>query len=144
MLTHPADGDWLMYRRNYQGWSFSPLKQITTANVKGLQLKWAWAMNEGGASEITPIVHDGVMFLSNTDNTVQALDAKTGELIWENRIGPALAALSMAAPAAMALYEDKVFVTTTDAHLVALDAATGKIGLEHRARQRTGTPRPAA
>src|SRR3984885_1643125 len=78
MLTHPADGDWLMFRRNYQGWSFSPLTQINGNNVKYLQLKWAWAMNEGGANEVTPIVHDGILFLSNTDNIVQALDAKTG------------------------------------------------------------------
>ena len=88
MLTHPADDDWLMFRRNYQGWSFSPLRQIDVNNVKNLQLKWAWAMNEGGANEVTPIVHDGILFLSNTDNIVQALDAKTGKLIWENRIGP--------------------------------------------------------
>ena len=45
-------------------------------------------MNEGGANEVTPIVHDGILFLSNTDNIVQALDAKSGKLIWENRIGP--------------------------------------------------------
>src|SRR5258706_11635607 len=88
MLVHPVDGEWLMYRRNYQGWSFSPLKQITPENVKGLTLKWAWNMNEGGASQVTPIVHAGTMFLSNTSNTVQALDARSGELIWENRIGP--------------------------------------------------------
>ena len=62
MLLHPADGEWLMYRRNYQGWSYSPLKQITPENVKNLTLKWAWNMNEGGASQVTPIVHAGVMF----------------------------------------------------------------------------------
>jgi len=75
MLAKPADADWLMYRRNYQGWSHSPLGQITTANVKDLQLVWSWAMNDGGASQVTPIVHDGVMFLSNVANTVQALVA---------------------------------------------------------------------
>ncbi|HSS14886.1 MAG TPA: c-type cytochrome, partial [Rhizomicrobium sp.] len=48
MLVNPPDGEWLMYRRNYQGWSYSPLKQITPDNVKGLTLKWAWNMNEGG------------------------------------------------------------------------------------------------
>ncbi len=89
MLAHPKDGDWLMYRRTYQGWSHSPLAQVNTGNVKNIQLAWSWAMNEGGASEVTPIIHDGIMFLSNTANTVQALNAATGELIWENRIGPA-------------------------------------------------------
>jgi alcohol dehydrogenase (cytochrome c) len=125
MLLEPPDADWLMFRRNYQGWSFSPLKQINAANVKNLQLKWAWAMNEGGANEVTPIVHDGVMFLSNTDNIVQALDARTGKLIWENRIGPRSPYL-YGGNRSLALYEDKVFVATTDAHLAALDARSGK------------------
>jgi alcohol dehydrogenase (cytochrome c) len=126
MLTNPPDGDWLMPRRNYQGWSFSPLREITSANVKGLQLKWAWAMNEGGANETHPVVHDGVMFLSNTDNIMQALDAKTGKLIWENRIGPRSPHL-YGGNRGIALYKDKVFTNTTDAHLVALNTTTGKI-----------------
>ncbi|MEY4965849.1 MAG: hypothetical protein RL274_1432 [Pseudomonadota bacterium] len=126
MLANPADGDWLMYRRNYQGWSHSPLKQVTTANVKNLQLVWSWAMNDGGASQVTPIIHDGVMFLSNVANTVQALDAKTGELLWENRIGPA-PLRAYGATRSLALYGDKVFVPTTDAKLYGLDARTGKI-----------------
>ncbi len=126
MLEHPAEGDWLMFRRNYQGWSFSPLKQIDAGNVKDLQLKWAWAMNEGGANEVTPIVHDGIMFLSNTDNIVQALDAKTGTLIWEYRIGPRSPYL-YGGNRSLALYQDKVFIATTDAHVVALDARSGKL-----------------
>src|SRR5580658_1236288 len=88
MLLHPDPGDWLMIRRNYQAWSYSPLDQITADNVKNLRLEWVWAMNDGGANEPTPIVHNGIIYLSNTSNTVQALDAKTGDLIWENRIGP--------------------------------------------------------
>lgn len=126
MLVNPPEGDWLMGRANYQGWSHSPLTQITPANVKGLQLKWAWAMNEGGASEMTPTVHDGVMFLSNTDNIMQALDARTGKLIWEQRIGPRSPHL-YGGNRAIALYKDKVFTNTTDAHLVALNAVTGKV-----------------
>ena len=126
MLTRPSAADWLMARRNYQGWSNSPLAQVTPANVKSLQLKWVWAMNEGGASQITPTVHDGVIFLSNTDNIMQALDARTGKLIWENRIGPASPHL-YGGNRAIALYKDKVFTNTTDAHLVALNAVTGKV-----------------
>ena len=125
MLIHPADGEWPMYRRTYQGWSFSPLKQITPDNVKSLTLKWAWNMNEGGANQVTPIVHAGVMFLSNTSNTVQALDARTGELIWENRLGP-VSKVAYGGTRSLAIYHDKVFVATTDAHLHALDARTGK------------------
>jgi alcohol dehydrogenase (cytochrome c) len=130
MLKHPADSEWLMYRRNYAGWSFSPLKQITPKNVKTLTLKWSWNMNEGGASQVTPIIHSGVMFLSNTSNTVQALDARTGELIWENRIGP-VSKIAYGGTRSLAVYHDKVFVATTDAKIHALDARTGKIVWEH-------------
>jgi len=126
MLRNPDAGDWLMIRRNYQAWSYSPLAQINTANVKGLQLAWEWAMNEGsGANEPTPIVHNGVMYLANVGNIVQALDARTGELIWENRIGPDLSN-GQGAIRSLALYQDKVYLATTDVRLVALDARTGK------------------
>ena len=136
MLRNPPDGDWLMYRRNYQGWSYSPLKEINASNVKRLTLKWAWNMNEGGASQPTPIVHGGVIFLANTSNTVQALDAKTGDLIWENRLGP-VSRIAYGGNRSLALYEDKVYVATTDAKVHALDARTGRVvwqhmlGLEH-------------
>jgi alcohol dehydrogenase (cytochrome c) len=126
MLRNPPEGDWLMYRRNYQGFSSSELKQITPENVGKLQLKWVWAMNEGGASEVTPIVHDGIIFLSNTSNTVQALDGRNGELIWEHRIGP-VATSAYGGTRSLALYDDKVFVATTDARLYALDTRTGKM-----------------
>src|SRR5262249_10644991 len=73
-LRHPDPADWLMTRGNYQAWSYSPLGQITTENVKRLQLAWVWAMNDGGANEPTPIVHDGIIYLTNTSNTLQAID----------------------------------------------------------------------
>ena len=126
MLRHPDPGDWLMIRRNYQAWSNSPLAQITAANVKNLQLQWVWAMDESGANEPTPIVHNGTMFLANTSNIVQALDARTGELIWQNQVGPQVGVGGTIAMRSLALYQDKVFVSTTDAHMVALNATTGK------------------
>jgi alcohol dehydrogenase (cytochrome c) len=126
MLLHPDPGDWLMIRRNYEAWSYSPLNRITTANVKNLRLEWVWAMNDGGASEPTPIVHNGIIYLSNTSNTVQALDGRTGELIWEQRIGPD-STRGYGATRSLALYHDKVFVPTTDARLYALNARTGEI-----------------
>ncbi len=125
MLRNQDPGDWLMARRNYQGWSHSPLTQITRDNVKELQLAWVWSMNEGQTNEPTPVVHNGVMYLNNTLNVVQALDAKSGDLIWENHVGPN-AATGIAAMRNMAIYEDKVYVATTNARLVALDARTGK------------------
>jgi alcohol dehydrogenase (cytochrome c) len=126
MLRYPDPGDWLMIRRNYQAWSFSPLDKITTTNVANLRLEWVWAMNDGGANEPTPIVHNGIIFLSNTSNTVQALDGRTGELIWENRIGPD-STRAYGATRSLALYHDRVFVATTDARLYAINARTGEL-----------------
>jgi alcohol dehydrogenase (cytochrome c) len=125
MLRNQDPADWLMARRNYQGWSYSPLTQVTRDNVKDLQLVWVWSMQDGGANEPTPLVHNGIMYLTNTANVIQALDAKTGELIWEHRVPP-YAHIGAATMRNIALYHDKVFVATTDAHLVALDARTGK------------------
>ena len=125
MLRNPDPGDWLMARRNYQGWSYSPLTQITRENARELQLQWVWPMNEGQGNEPSPLVHNGVLYLINTMNVVQALDGRTGDLIWENHVGPN-AMIGQAAMRNMAIAQDRLFVATTDARLVALDARTGK------------------
>jgi alcohol dehydrogenase (cytochrome c) len=125
-LRNPNPADWLMARGNYQSWSYSPLTEITSANVKRLQLVWVWAMNDGGANEPTPIVHDGIIYLTNTSNTLQALNGRTGELIWENRIGPE-STRAYGATRTLGIYDDKLLLTTTDARLYALDTRTGKI-----------------
>ena len=125
MLKNPPAGDWLMARRNYQAWSYSPLDEITTANVQGLRLAWAWNMNEGGSNQQMPLVHDGIVYLINTMNEVQAIDGATGELIWANQVGPNRA-IGFASMRNLAIYKDKIYLATTDAHLVALDAKTGK------------------
>ena len=128
MLLNPSPNDWLMTRGNYKGWSHSQLNQINKQNVGQLQLAWVWAMNDlVGANEPTPLVHNGIMYLINVDNIVQALDAKSGELLWENRIRPSGArAGGTGAMRNIAIYQDKIYVATTDAHLVTLDAKTGK------------------
>ena len=70
----------------------NPPKEYTTTvyydNVKNLQLKWTWAINDSGANQTTPIVHNGVIYIASPSNIVQALDGKTGDLIWETRVGP--------------------------------------------------------
>ncbi len=125
MLRNPDPADWLMVRRNYFGWSHTPLAQVTRDNVRDLQLAWVWPMNEGQGNETSPLVHNGIVYLVNTMNIVQALDARTGELIWEHHVGPNQM-IGLAAMRNIALGGDKVFVATTDARLVALDARTGK------------------
>jgi alcohol dehydrogenase (cytochrome c) len=125
MLRNPDPADWLMGRGNYASWSYSPLTEINSENVRHLQLAWVWSMNDGGANEPTPIVHDGIVYLTSPSNTLQALDGRTGNLIWENRVGPE-STRAYGATRTLAIYDDKLFLTTTDAHLYALDARTGK------------------
>jgi alcohol dehydrogenase (cytochrome c) len=126
MLRNPDQSDWLMIRRDYHATSYSPLNQINRDNVKDLQLKWVWAMTEGGTTQSAPIAHNGVIYLNNAGNVLQALDAldgKTGELIWENnyRANPTAAAMR-----GITIYDDKIILATSDAHLMAFDARTGK------------------
>ena len=126
MLKNPPPGDWLIFRRNYHGWSYSPLDQITRDNVHDLKLAWVWAMNDTGANQTTPIVHNGIMYLASPSNIVQALDAKTGNLIWETRVGPDQAP-GYGGIRSIAIAQDKIFLPTSNAHMVALSARTGDI-----------------
>ena len=121
MLRNPDPDDWLMWRGNYSAWSYSPLDQINRRNVDDLKLEWVWTMHDG-ASEPAPIVYDGIMYLINPSNIVQALDAATGELIWEAWGGSA----TREDMRNIAIYNDKIIQATTDARLLALDARTGE------------------
>ncbi len=68
MLRNPDPGDWLMARRNYQAWSYSPLAEINRSNAKDLKLAWVWPMTDGGgANQPMPLVHAGVMYLDQHD-----------------------------------------------------------------------------
>jgi len=121
MLINPAAGDWPMLRRNFQAWSYSPLNQINTDNVQDLRLEWVWSMHEGD-SEPSPLVYDGIIYLINPSNIIQALDGQTGDLIWEHHAGP----FDSEDMRNIAIYDDKVIQATTDARLLALDARTGE------------------
>jgi len=123
MLRSPDASDWLMIRRDYRASNYSPLNQITRDNVKNLRLVWSWAMNEGGTNQPAPIVHNGVIYLNNPGNIIQALDGKTGDVIWENRYGSSATAAAMRG---ISMYDDRIFAATSDAHLFAFDARTGK------------------
>ena len=128
MLLTPDPADWLIVRGSYQGWNHSALAQINRENVKDLRLVWEWNMNDSmAANEPTPLVHNGVIYLTNTDNILQALDGRTGDLIWENHLRPPRSVPGgTGAMRNMAIYQDKVFVETTDAHLFGVDARTGQ------------------
>ena len=121
-----------MRRGNYPSWGYSALAQIHAGNVGHLKLAWAWNMNAGYQEE-APLVHDAVVFLGNPHNVVQALDGRTGELLWEYRRqlpnveGGYHNDLFNRSRGTIALYDDKVFVTTADAHIIALNARNGKV-----------------
>ena len=125
LLKAEGDGaNWLMYNRTYNGWRFSPLDQITTANVKKLVPKWIFSGGALGEQQATPIVNDGVMFMTSTAlgfNRVHAINAATGELIWkhERKIPDDVGALVRVIPhnRGVALYENSVIFGTLDAHL---------------------------
>src|SRR5580704_2508733 len=130
MLRNPAPGDWLNWRRTDNAWGYSPLEQINRQNVSQLQLVWSWEMHDTGANEATPLVHDGVMYLPNPGGIIQALDAATGDLLWEyrpQRHEGAPAGNGGGVQRNIAIYGDKIFATTNDAHIIAVDARTGKL-----------------
>src|SRR6266849_1994625 len=100
MLRNPAPGDWLNWRRTDNAWGYSPLDQINRANVQQLQLAWSWSIDDTGAQEATPLVYDGVMYLPHPRGVIQALDAATGDLIWEYRPGVTQLGVAQPAPSA--------------------------------------------
>ena len=126
-INYPPDSDWLSWRRTTDGKGYSPLKIINTKNIKNIKLSWSLTMNEG-SNQITPIVSQGVMFLTNPGNIIQALDAKNGELIWEYKYSFPKASKTLGGPTRnIAVYQDKIFLATYDAHLIALDIRTGQL-----------------
>ena len=126
LLQQPPAADWLSWRRTLNNHGYSPLAQITRENVSTLQLAWSISMRSG-SSQTTPVVHDGVMFLANPGNVVQAIDAATGDVIWEYRYEfPPDSLTGISATRGLALYDDKVFLSTYDAAIVAIDARTGE------------------
>jgi len=126
MLLDPDPGDWLMFRRTYDGQGHSPLDQIDSGNVSGLRLAWSWAMADG-VNQPTPLVYDGVMYLANPRNIIQALEADTGTLIWEYRRSlEGDLARGFNQLRNLAIWGDRIFVATKDAAMLALDARSGR------------------
>ncbi|MBT4255198.1 MAG: PQQ-binding-like beta-propeller repeat protein, partial [Gammaproteobacteria bacterium] len=151
-LNNPLPGDWLSWRGNTASWGYSSLSQINTDNVDQLQLVWSWAMDDTGAGEAAPLVHDGVMFIPAPRGVIQALNAATGDLIWEYRPGITEAlegSIAAAVPAEervqsvmaatayagvgrgvqknIAIYGDKIYAATENASIVAIDIRTGRL-----------------
>ncbi len=141
MLEHPSPDDWLMYSRTYDAQRFSPLKQIHSGNVG--QLRMAWSRGLGaGQTETIPLVYNGVMYVVTPGAIVQALDASTGDLLWEykRKVPPGVA--SVARTKNLAIYQDIVFYTAPDSYVVGLDARTGEMRWESKTDGRGHTSGP--
>ena len=124
-LNQPDAADWLNWRRTPDGHGHSPLTKITRDNVSRLSMSWSMAMHEG-SNQPTPLVRDGVMFLTHAHNKIQAIEAATGELIWEYQYTFPPASKMLGGPTRnIALWQDRLFLTTYDAAIVAIDATTG-------------------
>jgi alcohol dehydrogenase (cytochrome c) len=130
MLRDPSPNDWLMWRRTYNAWGYSPLHQINRENVKNLTVAWTWGLNSTGMTEFTPLVHDGILFVWNYGETIQALDARNGNLLWQFRHDiPAEyhRDIFYRTKRALAIGGDKLIFATTDMHIFALDTKTGDV-----------------
>lgn len=125
MLQSPSSSEWLSWRRTYDDHGFSPLKQIDRQNVRDLRVAWTWSL-ANGPNETTALEHDGVLFVDGYGDVVQALDAATGDLLWQySRRLPEDAQPSTKRN--LALFGERLLVPTSDDHLVALDVHTGAV-----------------
>jgi len=126
-LAKPEDSNWLMIRRTYDGWGYSPLDQITPANVAKLKPVWVFSTGEARVHESAPVVNNGVMFVTTPNNQVIAIDALSGNLLWRYRRPRVSGALVLHDTSrGVALFGDKVYFAGGEAIVVALDAKTGR------------------
>jgi alcohol dehydrogenase (cytochrome c) len=121
-LLKPDPKNWPTYSGSYNSQRFSSLSQVTAANAKNLEAKWVYHFSGMRDLETVPIVMNGVMYVSQF-NRVDALDARTGNVIWKYQRQP----VSTAWQRGTAVYGNKVYLVTADSHLVALDARNGAV-----------------
>jgi alcohol dehydrogenase (cytochrome c) len=125
LLADPPPGAWLSWRRTRDTHGFSPLASITRENAASLRVAWSWSL-PAGSHESSPLVHDGTLFVLGMGDRVQALDARTGDLIWEYR-RRLPQGVSATVKRGMAIYGTRLYVGTSDGHVLALDVKTGGV-----------------
>ncbi len=121
-------GSWLGYGKNYFGWRHSPLTQINRGNVARLTPRWVFQTGSDGKLQATPLVHDGVMYLTGPSNTAFALDLKTGAQIWRyaKKVPPGAQGCCSDPNRGFAILGDRLFKVNFEATLTALDSKTGR------------------
>ena len=127
-LRDPEPENWLMYRRTYNGWGYSPLAQIDARNVARLAPVWTVSTGISEGHEGAALVNDGVMFVTTPLNRLLAIDARSGDVLWlYQRQMPFDIQLGHPTNRGAALWGDKVYMATSDAKVIAFDAKTGNI-----------------
>ena len=135
MLQDPDPADWLMWRRTLDSWGYSPLEQVDRDNVGELRMVWSRALAPG-LQQGTPLVHDGVMYMPNPRDVIQAIDGVTGDLVWEYRrslpedVDEFLIAVLADINRNIAIYDNLIIDTSVDDYVFALDATTGRLAWE--------------
>ena len=127
-LQNPEAENWLMFRRTYDGWGYSPLDDIDADNVSDLKPVWSLSTGLTEGHQSPPIVNNGIMYITTPLNHVLAIDAASGDGLWEySRQMPFDISLIHPTNRGVALYGDKLYMATSDASVVALDAMTGEV-----------------
>jgi alcohol dehydrogenase (cytochrome c) len=121
-------GNWLMYSGTYAGWRYSRLDQINTENARRLKPKWIYPMRTQEKVETTPLVVNGIMYVTRPENTIIALDAETGRSLWtyDYRNPPRTYPCCGRVNRGVAILGSRLFMNTLDMHLVAVDARSGR------------------
>ena len=133
VLQNPDPEDWLMWRRTLNSWGYSPLDQIDRANVSDLRMVWSRGLTAGSLQQGTPLVYDGVMYMPNPRDVIQAIDAVTGDLIWEYRrdrpddLAEYMIGSLIDTNRNLAIYGNLIIDTSADDYIFALDATTGEL-----------------
>ena len=122
-------GNWLSYSGGYQSQRYSLLDRITPANAANLEMKWVFQTNSLLKFETTPLVVDGIMYLTQPPNDIVALDARTGRVFWiyQHPPSPDTRGCCGQVNRGLAILGDTLYMGTVDAHLLAVDAKTGHL-----------------
>ena len=146
MLQDPAPADWLMWRRTLNSWGYSPLDQIDRENVSDIRMVWSRGLGAGSLQQGTPLVYNGVMYMPNPRDVIQAIDATTGDLIWEYRrdrpddLADYMIGSLIDTNRNLAIHGNLIIDTSADDYVFALDATTGELVWETQILNYTVNP----
>jgi alcohol dehydrogenase (cytochrome c) len=129
LKAHSEPGNWLTYSGDYQAHGYSALDLINTSNVAGLKVSWIYQIGARQHFETTPLVFDGIMYITEPPSDVTALDVRSGRPIWTYRrsLPKGVIVCCGQVNRGLAALDDQLFLGTVDAHLVALDMRTGRV-----------------